>query len=285
MTLPREYRPRTDELLYHYCSPETFLAICSGKKIRFCDIFSMNDYLEMHWGYSMWQEAATQLADSLGQEFLDRVDAVISGSGFAALPLASCFSTNGDTLSQWRAYASDGLGFSIGFDARRILGLPANPLAVSYSEEQQVFEIAQYVKVAHLVMQKEPENDIKLFELAFRLAMDLSSYKNPAFAEESEVRLVHLARYEESANGRKLIDFQGTAFGEEYAPQPIKFFMKQGSPVAYIDLDFIGPDGENPIRSVIVGPKNQSLTTSISVMLETLGLPGVDVVKSKASYR
>ncbi|MCM2518513.1 DUF2971 domain-containing protein [Stenotrophomonas maltophilia] len=245
----------------------------------------MNDYLEMHWGYNMWQEAATQLVDTLGQEFLDRVDAVISGSGFAALPLASCLSTKGDTLSQWRAYASDGLGFSIGFDAERILDLPASALAVCYSEEQQVFEIIQYVKAAHWVMQEEPENDTKLFELAFRLAMDLSSYKNPAFAEESEVRLVHLGRFEESGNGRKLIDMQGTAFGEDYAPQQIKFFMKQGSPVAHIDLDFIGPGGENPIRSVIVGPKNQSLTTSISIMLETLGLSGVDVVKSEASYR
>lgn len=97
----------------------------------------------MHWGHNMWQEAVTQLVDTLGQELLDRVDAVISGSGFAALPLASCLSTKGDTLSQWRAYASDGLGFSIGFEARRILDLPASALAVCYSEEQQVFEIIQ----------------------------------------------------------------------------------------------------------------------------------------------
>lgn len=134
-------------------------------------------------------------------------------------------------------------------------------------------------------MQKEPENDTKLLDLAFRLAMDLSSYKNPSFAEESEVRLVHLSRYEESGNGRKLVDMQGTAFDKDYAPQPIKFLMKQGSPVAHIDLDFIGPGGENPIRSVIVGPKNQSLTTSISIMLETLRPSGVDLVKSNASYR
>ncbi len=99
------------------------------------------------------------------------------------------------------------------------------------------------------------------------------------------MRLVHLSRYKESENGRKLIDMQGTAFDKDCAPQLIKFLMKQGPPVAHIDLDFIGRGGENPIRSVIVGPKNQSLTTSISIMLETLGLSGVDVVKSNASYR
>ena len=43
------------------------------------------------------------------------------------LPLIGCFSKNGDLLSQWRAYAEDGKGFSIGFDSNYIYhGLGVN---------------------------------------------------------------------------------------------------------------------------------------------------------------
>lgn len=54
------------------------------------------------------------------------------------LPLISCFSKNGDLLSQWRAYAEDGKGFSIGFDSNYIYhGLGVNINSVVYEEETQ----------------------------------------------------------------------------------------------------------------------------------------------------
>lgn len=285
MTLPRAYYPIEDAILYHYCSPETFLVICSGKKLRFCDIFSMNDYLEMHWGYRVWENAATQVHDTVGIDFLDRIDAVFSGSGAAALPLASCLSTDGDTLSQWRAYSQDGLGFCIGFDAKTLLRLPVTPLRVCYSEAEQVTEVADFVLALHKLMQADPGNDDLFFELTFKLAMDLSAYKNPAFDEEKEVRLLHLVRFQRSGQGNKLVDEPGIAFGSHQEALPVKFFMKEGAPVPHLDLTFIGPDGESPIREVIIGPKNQSLTSAISIMLETLGLTDVQVTRSRASYR
>lgn len=285
LELPRTYFPAVGSMLYHYCSPETFLAICTGKKLRFCDIYSMNDYLEMHWGYQAWEKAATQLLDQVGVEFLNRIDAILSGSGRAALPLASCLSTDGDTLSQWRAYSQDGLGFCIGFDAEMILRLPVTPLRVCYSEVEQVTEIADFILELHKREKQGPIDDDTFFAHAFKLAMDLSAYKNPAFGEEKEVRLIHLVGLEESGRSHRLVDQPGRAFGCEHGPLPVNFIMKQGSPVPHLDLSFIGPAGQSPIRQVIVGPKNQSLLTSISIMLETLGIPGVEVIRSAASYR
>jgi hypothetical protein len=43
----REYKPKGNELLYHYCSAEAFHAICTNKTIRMSDLFTMNDYLEL----------------------------------------------------------------------------------------------------------------------------------------------------------------------------------------------------------------------------------------------
>ncbi|HEY8660108.1 MAG TPA: DUF2971 domain-containing protein [Hanamia sp.] len=54
------------------------------------------------------------------------------------LPLIGCFSKNGDLLSQWRAYAEDDKGFSIGFDSNYIYhGLGVNINSVVYEEETQ----------------------------------------------------------------------------------------------------------------------------------------------------
>lgn len=117
---PRQYFPADDELIYHYCGADTFHAICLNKKLRFSDLHSMNDYMERHWGYDIWEEAASGLLDSIGVSFLDEIDRVFHNSGFQGLLLGSCFSKNGDVLSQWRAYADDGAGYSIGFAPRTL---------------------------------------------------------------------------------------------------------------------------------------------------------------------
>ncbi|MDY7530349.1 hypothetical protein RGV33_01410 [Pseudomonas sp. Bout1] len=75
--LKRNYSPETEEILYHYCTAETFLAICTGKKLRFSDINSMNDSQEMQWGYSVWEDVATELQSEVGIAFLDDIDAII----------------------------------------------------------------------------------------------------------------------------------------------------------------------------------------------------------------
>src|SRR6266446_2177088 len=117
MIIPRVYEPAKDELIYHYCGAASFLAICTIKKMRFSDLFSMNDFMEMHWGYSIWEKAASEILDEVGREFLDEIDKIISVSGVRGLLVAACFSLDGDVLSQWRAYADDGQGYAIGFDA------------------------------------------------------------------------------------------------------------------------------------------------------------------------
>lgn len=285
MTVPRVFDPAEGTLLYHYCSPETFLAICSGKKLRFCDLGSMNDYMERHWGYQVWTEAASALIDTVGVEFLDKIDEVVSGSGMVALPLAACLSSDGDTLSQWRAYAQDGVGFAVGFDAKALLNLPVKPLVVCYDRQVQVEEVTRFVQALHALAQDEPADQEMFFHLAFMLAMDLTAYKNPAFAEEAETRLLHVLNFQPSGGSLKLVDSGGTAFGAECAPQPVKFFMKSGCPVAHLDIDLFGSDAISPIREVIIGPRNDSLLSGISVLMETLGHSGVSITKSKASYR
>ncbi|SNT33336.1 Protein of unknown function [Noviherbaspirillum humi] len=286
MLADRLYRPKDGEMLYHYCSPETLLAICSHKTLRFCDLFSMNDFMEMHWGYHIWEIAAGEMIKTVGKELLDDIDKIIHTSGLRALPLAACMSTQGDVLSQWRAYAHDGNGYAIGFNAKKLLSLPVRPLRVSYDETKQVAEVKKIIKVLH---EAESEAEVKRSEGFFiactHLAFDLAAFKNPAFCEEQEIRFLHVANLMPSNNSLRIVDAGGTAWEQESKLQQISFHMTRGTPVAHLDIDFSNRGKEHPISEVVIGPKNESMLPGISIFLETLDIPNVKVWKSKASYR
>jgi hypothetical protein len=282
----RTYKPKKDELIYHYCTAETFNSICSNKTIRLCDIFSMNDYLEMHWGYSIWEKAAAELLPEFGEEFIDAIDQVLHLSSLKCLVLASCFSLDGDVLSQWRAYADDGNGYVIGFNAKDLLKLTVRPLKVQYNEKRQIHEVKAFIKALHYVESTEEYKFGGDFVNACsKFAFDLASYKNPVFSEEKEVRLVHLLNFEESNDSLKLTDEGGTYFGKHMSGQDVKFTITQNAPKAYLDINFTDFGTINPIKEVIIGPKNLIRSTAISVYLETLNLGNVNVKRSLASYR
>lgn len=246
----------------------------------------MNDFMEVYWGYHVWEQAAGLLVDEVGKDFLDTIDEVIHISGVKALALASCMSRKGDVLSQWRAYGMDGTGYAIGFRAADIVQMPVQPLQVEYSFEHQVEEVQAFIRAIHEV---ESAEDVKqgpdFIHACARLAFDLSSFKNPAFAEEDEIRLIHMLNFEPSNRSFRLIDPGGTAFGEPAAPLSVGFHISRSTPVAHLDIPFMREEHRCPIVEVVLGPKNDSMLSGVSVMLETLGLSDVRVRKSKASYR
>jgi Protein of unknown function (DUF2971) len=289
MLISREFKPSTKSLIYHYCSAETFHAICTSKAIRISDLFSMNDFLEIHWGYSVWEKAASELYKDVGEDFLRRVDAIISSTGLKVNILASCFSLQPDVLSQWRAYGKDGSGYCIGFNAKDITKLPVRALKVLYDEKKQIKETVAIIRAIYDV-ENETEDESKrfsddFFETCETLAVDLAAFKNPAFAEEREIRLLHLLRFEKSGNFLKLVDDGRVQFGEKKSGHEVKFTMVNNLPVPFLDIDFTNGGKINPIREVYIGPKNDSRNTAVSVFLETLSLSNVDVLKSNASYR
>lgn len=228
---PRQYFPDDDELIYHYCGADTFHAICLNKKLRFSDLHSMNDYMERHWGYDVWEEAASGLLDSIGKPFLDEIDRVFHTSGFQGLLLASCFSKNGDVLSQWRAYADDGAGYSIGFCAKELTQMPVSLLEVLYNREEQIREMNSLIRALYEAEQSEEKKFAREFVKAcYITGTDMAAYKNPAFSEEEEIRLVHLLDITATEHAAKFVDGGGTMFGKEAKGEQVQFRMVKGIP-------------------------------------------------------
>jgi hypothetical protein len=286
MLIPRVYFPADEDILYHYCDAASFSAICTSKKMRFSDLFSMNDFMEMYWGYHIWEQAASEVIDGVGRDFLDKIDEVIHTSGVYGLILASCYSLDGDVLSQWRAYADDGRGYAIGFRAKDLMDLPVRPLTVLYDAKGQIAEVRDVITDLHTKENSQTEKFGGEFrETCITLSFDLAALKNPAFREEKEIRLIHLLNFEPSSNFQRLVDPGGFSFGKQREGLQVMFRMRSNVPVAFIDYDFTNGGVINPIKEVVVGPANDALLTGISVFLETLGLSSVVVRQSKASYR
>lgn len=282
MIISREYKPKENDLIYHYCDSNAFFAICTNRKLWMSELHSMNDFMELHWGDSIWEQSANTRIEKYGKEFLDEIDEVIHFSGFQGLLLANCFSTDKDVLSQWRAYADDGKGYVIGFNAKELLGLPIRALQVLYDKEQQIKEATATIDALYQLKQ-EDSNEFKTFCNVF--GYDLSAFKNPAFIEEKEIRLIHLLDFKKSNDFMKLVDKGGIYFGEDRKGEEIKFRIKQDIPTPYIELDFSNNNKINPIKEVVIGPKNEVMKTAIRIFLETIGIEKVEINKSNASYR
>ena len=116
---------------YHYCSLDIFLNILKNKQIYLSDPLKMNDKLEIRWYLDKLNEDGHKEdnTDSVfermrirsGLEFsFDDLLNSLNSKGQRSIYI-SCFSQNRDLLSQWRAYANDGKGVSIGFDLNKFL--------------------------------------------------------------------------------------------------------------------------------------------------------------------
>jgi hypothetical protein len=282
---PRWYFPKEDDTIYHYCSAETFLNITKYRTLRFSDIFSMNDFNEMHWGYDIFEQSASMLLEKIPKTYFDEIDGIVSGAKTRMLPLVCCFSLDGDVLSQWRAYGQDGSGYAIGFSARMLDNMPAKPLEVLYDKAQQIEEVSTWLKAIYEVERNNGftyGDDFKN-HVAMR-ALDLCGLKNPGFKEELEIRLAHILTFSDYGPSSKLVDYGGTSWGRKVSGLPVQFRMKGEIPVPYLDLDFSNDKQENPIKIVYLGPKNKARPSGVGVYLNTIGLDGVEIRKSETSY-
>lgn len=72
-----QFRPEPNDIMYHYCSAESFKAIIENKTLRFCDLYHMNDKTELMHGYFLFKTMLKesdmsaeqqQLTDEVGRQ-------------------------------------------------------------------------------------------------------------------------------------------------------------------------------------------------------------------------
>ncbi len=108
-------------LIYHYTNDSGLRGILESGQLWFTDIFNLNDPSELIHGVGhaldiLKREASNgpREATAFGKMFADIVAGNVETS---AHYFVCCLSKTDRDLGQWRAYADDGRGYAIGFDA------------------------------------------------------------------------------------------------------------------------------------------------------------------------
>ncbi len=290
----RIFKPDPSSVLYHYCSTPTLLSILEFGTMRFSDVNMMNDVAEWSYVYDLWERAADALLrwaperpqlEGLDVDFLDKVDAFISPKQLHSHPVIACFSKEPDVLSQWRGYADDSRGWSVGFSGPAIAAMPVTLLEVLYDPDRQLAEVRNFLAVMYMIWrEKGGDFNDAIGSDARRLASLLHGYKHSSFAEEREVRAIHELGVNITEDGIEFIDEGGIADGVEVAGETVRFRANGASIVAYIDIPLGRVDGRT-ISELWFGPSNPNGPANALLPLTHGGHRSVDIYRSASSYR
>jgi hypothetical protein len=282
----RFYNPSESELIYHYCPPQAFLEIIRSRTMWHSAYYTLNDLSERRWAYSQFDKAVNQIQGQVEETFTNTVRAIVDMALRTSLIMISSYSLDPDVLSQWRAYADDGHGFAIGFNAKR-MKMPAKPLRVLYDEDAQLQELVGNLKHTHDYEKSIGfKFDDKFQSHLFNIGLDLCAYKHPTFREEKEIRRAHVSGLVSEGKSMKAValgahDQDGNRLSE---PMEVHFRTNRGTLIPYVALDYTNGGQESPVREIILGPKNKNAELNIEIFLNTVGMKDVIVRKSTIPY-
>ncbi|WP_164874439.1 DUF2971 domain-containing protein [Rathayibacter festucae] len=183
------------------------------------------------------------------------------------------FSSDPDSLSQWRGYAGGGQGYALGFERSMFQNMPGWRLVECVYEEVVALDLARSIVYEGMRVVREGDynyelEDARIYTAIYSRAMtEAPVLKHPAFKEEHELRLI------------------GGPFGRVAA----KVRAGKRGIMPYVELDWpIGEDGYYHLREVVAGPGAREdtfhgldIATSNDEKFELF----VDVLGSDAPYR
>lgn len=268
--------------VHYYCSPETFLSLVKNSELWLTSLLQSNDHSEGIWIFDKMYFAALTGGGFHDHGFHSRLKVAAANFLQRYKPLGICFSDERDVLSQWRAYATDGAGFSVSFWLDGIEKIAETEIferklqfnkveyfgddlrALAGRVDMICDAFRPYLEIDNgnpygfeIFIQGLSDQQMDEIMRALSLAC---SIKNPAFAEELESRLFLVA------NPRTLSAAEFRSSGGVLSP-----FLRIEFP-KYI------------VNRVTLGPNNPNTKEDIQDLLTSYGFDCL-VEKSEASYR
>ncbi len=249
--------------VFHYTSNHGLFGILGSKSIRLSGGWNLNDANE-------GKVFVKHLKAYAGDRPIDKI--LVNLSKLESY--IACFCLHSDLLSQWRGYADDAQGFSIGINTQLIIELIQARTEcffrrVIYADElQDVPGLIKKTFEALLTHSGQPSEG-----QANSISHDIWTLKNRAFHQEDEYRLTLSTQQKQS-----LIKFRNNTFAE-LGHRSIDTGLRE-----YYEFKFGAAFGDL-ITEIWLGPKNDTHIDVLKRYIEKLGLPPVPIYKSEASYR
>lgn len=304
---------RHPKILYHYCSIETFFNIIKSGSVWLSDIEKSNDSLELAYmkkEYANCVRAAClafvayhkKNAIPYDEKRLDVLLQVFTDVSTLAITITKtwgfCLSEKGDLLSQWRGYADDGYGVSIGFNTKYLFQV-INSFAYSDTMQGMLLSLSK-INYSEKDMREEVENLISPVEcgkcqtlrefqdkLTYPIAkMEGSApyYKSESFKEEKEWRIALTTIIGEGCDYAKLHETSSLASLSNF-----DYIHSNKKLISHFQLAF--SEFKKAIRKIILGPKCKISIEEMKYFLISKGLlksiddETIKIVNSSSSYR
>ena len=262
-------------MIYHYCAANVFSSIISTKEVWLTDITKLNDTSEYSTGYDLISEVL--MSKGLHEnEFLGDIRGPQLNAELQIL--IGCFSQEGDSGSQWRLYADDCHGLSIGFHEGDLLQFNRfnrftqndfQPISstvklcrIEYDQDAFVKKVPDFIELY------ERNNPILKYQMmAVALRRYAALYKNPFFKDEREIRA--MIEIDPSVDDKYAVGLRTNVYNEQASYHKLL--------TSYQSL--------NAIKEVIVGPLCPQSIEQVQAVLASNGLPDVQVTYSSGRGR
>ena len=166
----------------------------------------------------------------------------------------------GDRLSCWRGYGDDGKGVSLGFDLQEIVASNNN---LSMQKIQYANKDPQKEIIANVQRDLKGIQKLDITEAIKTLTEKAIKYKNSAFREENEVRLIYNTLSPAQSFQMK---FRGTS----------------NNLIRYVETNF----PKSSLKSIVIGPRWGMDANTVRDFLSSYAYNDVlDISVSDASYR
>jgi hypothetical protein len=247
-------------------------------------------------------EAVARLAarDGLDQYASQRLLEMVGFFEHMLDGLGFCLSEEGDLLSQWRGYAADATGVSIGFSrgyldwfAEQSKGESTSGfklLKVQYDRQAHETEVAPTYREAKRLIE---EGAFKL--PGIRMILDQRTDEQVEQEKRKTETLFTNLSHTMLLLFPKLFLLKSSGFREEKEWRLLSYLLRRGQDtsfhravrdrlIPYRSYNLIEPERQ-PIAEVILGPKHISQVELIEDFLKQNGYDSVQVKRSEATYR
>lgn len=303
--------------LYHYCSVDTFYNIIKNKSIWLSDIEKSSDLRELKWlkenceTYILkyWLDYVKELdkRGELNSDVFKRYEETKKLSDFINRSDISkcwvfCLSEKRDDLGQWRGYADDGRGISIGFKTDFLVLLETITQLidenedvffkkVKYSPKQIEDFFLNEAGLSSISMNESFEEFASKIENAIIIAMwNAAFFKSETFKEEKEWRIAYSMDLDKLYDGKKPeISDDKNEYKNAITLGKYGYIVKNNSLVSHVELGI--SHIESAISEIYIGPKSLVEIKDVRLFLLSQGIlknindKSIKIYKSDSTYR
>lgn len=270
--------------IFHYTSVESLFKIIESKSIRLSSSKYLNDYKELKVLRELIdKEVLDKRAISYNQDRINDLNQLLIENDNLESFIMS-FSKHRDLLSQWRGYADNSKGVSIGFDVENLRSklIELRPKSRFASDVSKMFMKPviyslkeQYNELRINESIKKKEGFVSILSKSFWINSLASLYKSESFKEEDEVRILYIPQIEIS-------DEQLSVSGPLVK---MKYLHNNGYLKPFFEIEF--DSLINVISSITIGANSKLSISELKRYLVNKGLSAknISVKKSNLTYK